>query len=147
MTNITVRATGAKRLNRTLLNISKRVSNFRTPFSLVAPKLVNFYQTEVFSSEGKATGANWDRLAKSTVKQRGGRSHPILKRTGTLAGGTKSKVSKNSLIISSTVKYYPFHQLGTSKMPQRIILLLDEQRVDWVIEAIQKYIAYSIRRR
>lgn len=80
---------------------------------------------ETFKVRGRNIGQPWERLKLATVKQkiRMGRNIDILQRSGKMRKSFRvSKVTKNELEIENTIKYFKYHQIGTSKMPQRQML-------------------------
>jgi len=79
-----------------------------------------------FGTQGFTFGEAWKPLKPSTVKHRarmGLGARPILIVSGRLKKGVKIKsVSNTKAEVGNDVPYYPYHQLGTNRMPQRQIL-------------------------
>lgn len=48
--------------------------------------------------------------------------HPILTKTGKMKAAYKSYPQKNGVLITNTAAYSGFHDLGTSSIPQRLML-------------------------
>lgn len=79
-----------------------------------------------FGQQGRIYGL-WSVLAQSTRKQRArlgfGAARPILVRTGTLRKGTRIKnIKDDEGTIANEVDYAKYHQFGTKKIPQRVVL-------------------------
>jgi phage gpG-like protein len=99
-------------------------------------RIADFFARQVkgqFDSEGVQGGDPWPDLSKNTIakKSRSGMSGGMLRATDHLfrsltEGGSESvrEITPESLVWGSTVYYGRFHQDGTSRMPQRMILQL-----------------------
>jgi len=114
-----------KDASQLIRNLSKGLDDFRP-----ALKDIESYQkaqiNEAFGVAGKnITGAPWAKLNPKTLiqKLKSGFQSNILVRTGALQGSFGSKeLSAKALKITSDIKYFPFHQMGTGRMPARQIL-------------------------
>ncbi|MCP4990886.1 MAG: hypothetical protein GY928_34045 [Colwellia sp.] len=102
-----------------------------------------------FKAEGRPQ--RWKPLANATIQDRlrkGFGSGPILQRTGALMNsltkpGAKGQIfsaRKRSLQLSSRIPYFPYHQRGTSKIPQRVMLDFQKQDRSQISRIINRYI-------
>lgn len=100
--------------------------------------------SEQFSSQGSAITSAWKPLKPRTIAQRiraGFGAGPILQRSGKLKSSFRAtKQTKNELNVGSNSKYFQFHQVGGSKVPQRQILGHSKSMVDTVVTIFSKYI-------
>lgn len=104
-----------------------------------------------FREEGTHKG-QWDQLKQSTQLQRARMgyppAHPILVRTGTLKSSiikrTHSKhildAHKKWMEIGTKVPYAIYHQTGTSKMAQRMMVAVDAKTFSRMIEDARRFI-------
>lgn len=165
MVSWTVRSTNGKNLDSFLRSLK-----FDEPLRKSEPRLKedldrNFQQQGAilqgggftrpggaFANLGKATtvGRAWAPLAESTRKQRAaqgyGAARPILQRSGKLRRGFRTKVKNEELSATNNVSYSPYHQYGTAKMPQRLILGFSKKFVEATIMEIINYIRMEIRK-
>lgn len=118
-----------------------RARNLTRVFDALKPGFVRVVRSR-FAREGPG----WARLAPSTIRSRQYPGQPILQQTrkmmGSLLGGSGMiwRPGPRSLQYGSSVKYYPFHQLGTSKMPARTMVVytndlgreLEQRTLRWI---------------
>lgn len=102
-----------------------------------------------FGSEGETITGKWKELQQKTIKQRiaaGYGPGPILTASGKLRKSVKQeKLTPTELRIGSKNAYFKYHQLGTSKMPQRQILGHSREMTDKVVDIAQKYVTNLLR--
>ena len=102
-----------------------------------------------FKAEGRPV--KWAPLAPSTIADRmrkGYGSGPILQRSGGLmkslttpgAPGFSLRVGPRSVAYTSNIFYFRFHQVGTSKMPARPMLVFQKQDHTQVSRILNTYI-------
>lgn len=116
-------------LRRLLGSISKSCRNLEPPLTGWGNKLVA--QTEdQFNTQTDPDGDKWADLAPSTLlsKVRGGYPASILTRKGEMRKSFRIKVSAMQLELLSDSPYLKYHQRGTSRMPQRVILGITPER-------------------
>lgn len=114
------------------------IRSFREPLVKSVREVVIPSIRNNFAAQGRPT---WEPLAPATVLARGA-SGPILNRTGKLLRvatqfniWTYTRDSATITGIDSRVKYAKYHQGGTSKMPARPFVLLQEED-EYMIERI-----------
>jgi phage gpG-like protein len=115
------------------------------------------FVADQFRSEGRRGGLPWRRLAPSTIarRRRGGRGglrDRILQDTGRLkqsfvrgGGGNVFRSGAKSIEVGTTIRYAPFHEEGTSRMPQRKILPTGQQAERIAVASIEAYIQQRTR--
>ncbi|CAM2961057.1 phage virion morphogenesis protein [Helicobacter felis] len=87
------------------------------------------------------SGASWSPLKPASLKvKRPNMRAKILQNTRAMRSGVHVQIEGNKVVTqidqSNAEKYAPFHQLGTSKMPQRRFLPFGDQGVP--SEALQR---------
>ncbi len=118
----------------------------------------SFYRktNKVFVSQGSSNaGGAWNPLSakylKRKVKKFGNR--PILEATRKLrksltnprADGSVVVIEPTEFAIGTSLTYAKYHQFGTSKMPQRVLVAFTEQdRRDWT-KAVQRALFREFR--
>lgn len=116
-------------------------------------KEVEVYQKEViekqFASEGKETSSGWTPLASATINARlsaGYSAGPILTASGKLRASFETfKLNRDTLVIGSRVSYFKYHQLGTEKMPQRVVLNITQKMAEEIGNKIKNYLITKAR--
>lgn len=107
-----------------------------------------------FGSESDPLGAAWPELAPATIARKG--HNRILYDTGRLAASLTSKsgdaireiISEpagQGLAFGTSVDYAPFHQFGTSRIPQRQHVGVNDRVIDIMAERVADFaMAYAL---
>jgi phage gpG-like protein len=114
-----------------------------------------FWQVEgeLFDSEGSSGESGlWQPLSPQYAAWKAIHyGTPILERTGALresltgGDGSQVQISPMRLGIGSTVFYGIFHQMGTSKMPQRKAIDLTYENQQEIARAVQRHLVNLVR--
>lgn len=114
-----------KRLD--VLNHRLRSLSARTQKQVAQYLLTRWY--ERFDTETDPGGNRWQPLKPSTLNQKiaKGQSRRILQATGQMRNSAKIAVTRSRVTIYSEDPKLPFHQLGTSRLPQREVLGLNDK--------------------
>lgn len=139
----------SKNLSRRLQSMVKAIEDTREPLRETADFLEETKERQ-FQVEGAHVTTKWKALAPSTIKQRirkGYGAGPILQNTGALRKSfSTKKLTKEELRYgSSGVHYFPYHQLGTSKMVARPMLAIPTKTVTAIVNIFRKYISKSMK--
>ena len=111
------------RVYRTAANIK----NFKPVLKKIGAEVI---APSIAANFGAGGRPSWARLADSTKMKKAalGQSSKILVASGamkrTAIDSSKYKVSRNSLTAKPGPRYWKYHQTGTPKMPQRVIMML-----------------------
>ena len=100
------------------LNTDKTLAKFKAMKVTILQKLsnnsVNYFQDEVFSSQGAAIGERWKTSARA--KKDGGNT---LQKTGKGMRSISGRIGGNTAKIAPRVKYMEYHQTGAGNNPKR----------------------------
>ena len=117
-----------------LQKVQSVISNLQPELIKTTDYLKEFFSTEVFRSEGGVYGQPWQPLAPATVREKM-KKYPlagILRRTGLMQNSFKSMGTTDYMIIYNSQDYFAAHQLGTNRIPQRIVMNLDRDRLNTI---------------
>lgn len=90
--------------------------------------------TKNFDTEGRFLEQNWAKRIQAG-------SWPLLNKTGRLKNSNYRKErTEKRIVISNKASYYPYHQLGTSKMTKRIIMTWTNGTKNEIQKMFQIYI-------
>lgn len=139
---------GFAQVKSKLSNLSKSLTDFKVPFGEAGEELVQYFGQQVFDDQG-FNGQPWAPWALSTVIQRLKRtgnykSNPeredqILNWTGRMHRSFFSTVTEMKLIIANTSPYFPYHQMGTTKMTARCMLVVNKDVITTVRSRVEAY--------
>lgn len=101
------------------LNTDKTLRNFINKKRLITTKIanntVNFFQGEVFDSQGAALGDRWKQSKRA--KKDGGKT---LQKTGAGKRSIKERILNDSnAVVYAKAKYMDYHQTGAGNNPLR----------------------------
>ncbi len=150
---VEITALGETVVNRDLLRFADHLAVPAAALEGVAVLLRRVIE-EQFDTQGGRSGG-WAALADSTVteKARLGQDPRILIATGRLKESLTRKfdpdhvetLSRDSLVLGTTVTYGIYHQTGTSRMPRRPPLALsDMDRVE-IVKVMQAALVANIK--
>lgn len=116
----------------------------------IGEALKNYYSGPVFASQGGVLGVQWPTLAASTMlykakKYRQYTTVPLIA-TGAMKGSFKADATSNSVIVSNTAPYFPYHQSSAPrrKIPYRPMMAINAPLKSTIKAIIQKDIAAKI---
>lgn len=111
-------------------NLNHAVKTWQTALGPIEKYLMEFFQNKVFDTEGAVYGSAWAALSPTYAAQKLRRwgDTTILIASGKMKGSYESKTGPLSLLIQNTAPYAKYHQKGTRKMPQRLLMRLDDTR-------------------
>jgi phage gpG-like protein len=100
------------------LNTDKTLTKFKAMkadiLRRIANNTVNYFQDEVFDTQGAAIGSRWKQSERA--KKDGGKT---LQKTGKGKRSISAKISGNRARIAPRVKYMRYHQEGAGNNPLR----------------------------
>lgn len=143
---------GEEQLARGFSRIADEFSDYSEPFGQVVD-LLKEVERKQFESEGSYGGVGWQPLSPRYAAYKEARygSKPIMVISGLLKESLTGdnpyyfeKIEPLRLTFGSTVPYGIYHQTGTSKMPQRKLINLNENDKKRVTKTIQKWMVQQI---
>ncbi len=124
-----------KQLQQALKKLAAKTSDLRPLMQNIAGILEDSVE-ENFEKEGRP---KWQKLAKSTIKQRRKKGYwpgRLLQMQGELASSITSNYDSNFTIVGTNIKYAAIHQFGGNagrskkvKIPARAFLKIDIQNI------------------
>jgi len=142
MTLVREELTDLKQLGGILLDIEERAQNADYE-STLQPFLETLEKThaEQFRGQQDSSGSAWAPLAPSTIAAKG--HNRILYETGALeesltsgGGDAIREVFDRGLVFGTSTEYAIFHQEGTSRMPARPPVGMQEATLDTMTNAV-----------
>jgi len=135
MVQLSVTIEGDKALIRKYNKLKGQLTDFSKEMRYLSKWFEKFFSQDVFATEGDVLGEQWPRLGSKyeywkRIRYAG---RGILERSGKLRRGYTSKSGKDYAAIRNTVAYAIYHQEGTSKMPQRLLVKIDKERREFII--------------
>lgn len=121
-----------------LKKLESVISDLQPELNKTTDYLLNFFSDDVFRSEGDVYGESWAPLSPKTDAEKA-RKYPlagILRRTGAMQQGFRVMGTNTYALIYNTQDYFAFHQLGTRRIPQRIVMNLDNQRLNTIASIV-----------
>jgi len=126
-----------------ILKLKGGLNNLSPVFSAIEKEMMGNVNNN-FGTEGAFLEKKWANLKPSTIAQRlrsGFSAGPILQRTGKLKNSTYRKEKTNTrVVVGNRASYYPYHQLGTSKMPQRQIMRWTNTTKEKILKMFKIYV-------
>lgn len=125
--NIKIDITGIPETVGKLDQLKNVIENVEPEMQDVGKWMLSLLSEEVFATQGGIIGAPWAGLSPSYArkKQQEYPGRGILVRTGVLQGNWRLMTSRQYALLKNGTPYAPYHQFGTSKMPQRMIAQVD----------------------
>jgi phage gpG-like protein len=134
--NVNVNPGDLANVGNKLDHIKSVLSDFTPELEIVGQYLVQFFENEVFETEGAIFGEPWQMLMEATQAYKN-RLYPgrgILEETGTLRYGFELMTTSQYCLVSNPVEYGKYHMTGTSRMPARVFMKIDDERAQTVGE-------------
>jgi len=129
--------------------MGKYLKDFKKPLKESADFAKEMYEAN-FDKKGSEFGG-WKPLAPSTLmaKTKAGYPSKPLIRTGKMKGSFDTKeLKKTKAVVWNKLqeKYFKYHQLGTSKMPKRVMISINKKLEDKVQKFFKDYIHKSLKK-
>lgn len=128
---------GDKTISAELSTVGLAVKDWRTPLASSGSELMKSFQLN-FEESGALFGG-WLPRKKSYP-------WPLLRKTGHLQHSFYSDVTSTQLTLGNRASYFKYHQRGTSRLPKRVMLMIDAARQNFIIKAFQAHIVAARQR-
>jgi phage gpG-like protein len=149
MPTVTISITGTKEEKARLRRISKGLLNMTDAMKAVGSNFLAYYSTEPFYTQGGVFGKQWPALKPATITQKvkynpTTATYPLI-RSGLMMRSFKASTGQTFMQLDNTQEYFKYHQLGTPKLPQRMMLTLTQSRYDAIKSIIESDIRSKIQ--
>jgi len=146
---INIEVFGEMIISRRLMRLGERAVDAAPAFEEIATLFYDSGKLQ-FSSQGAWASNGWapDKQATVTAKIAQGFSALTLQKTGAMmqsltsseATYSRKKIGPDFVELESTVPYGKFHQFGTSKMPMRKPVELNEATKNTMVKLLQRWV-------
>ena len=129
---------GEAQLVRRLRGIEAGLKDWSPAFQQTARELKDIFSNDVFQSEGRAIGEQWQPLTPSYAAQKA-RKYPgkgILEASGHMRQSFKSLFKPDMAAVWNTASYFKYHQSNKprSRLPRRAMMRLAEEQRQLVVK-------------
>ena len=123
---------GDKEVIRGLQAVINKISDWKPELETIGDYLVKRYGNEVFETEGGFLGKRWAKLRPSYdfFKRKNFSGRGTLQRTGAMRKSFESSAGKTEVVVSNKTPYAVFHQFGNKRMPQRVMMDVNDRMAD-----------------
>lgn len=129
------------RINREeVKKITGRIKDSIKPLSIFARKKLTDIQRQ-FDNFNDPYGKKWAPLSPNTIARKKQNKDKILTHYTPLRKSIRVDVVQEGLRLTASVPYAKFHQTGTSKMPQRLILAITDSDKVRIGRLIKQHVA------
>lgn len=140
---LTITIQGDKETLARLEKLSTQLNDMSKPFKTAGNLLTKFYSSVPFASRGSVYGRAWPGLSEAYAKRKAKLypARPVLIASGKMAESFKFQSTKELLrIYNATGDLFKWHQLGEGNNPQRVMMLLDQQRKKVVVDEVETHV-------
>jgi len=122
------------------------LENFPEEFRQIGEYLTEFFAGPVFSSQGGEIGESWPGLSADYAKWKQAMfpGQIVLERSGAMRTNFVDEPENQKVTVRNLSDYFGYHQTGTSKMPKRVMMKLDQKRREKISEIFTKGIQRKI---
>lgn len=147
---VTISIEGAEEAVRKLQGTSSAVTGMQPVMGEIGKYLTRFFSSEVFASRGSIIGEPWPALNARYAVQKAKRypGRPPLVRTGVMQRSFAFVTGATFARVTNTDRKFNYHQSDEprSKMPQRVMMKVDEARAREIARMIEAFIDAAGRR-
>lgn len=142
---LTAEIEGDQQLSRELGITATRVKDFRRPLRESAAELQKTFQLN-FDARGRLFGGWKDRKPVYDHGQRVD-TWPLLEKTGRMRKSFFSEVHDDHAVLGNRTPYFKYHQSNKdrTRLPRRVMMMIDDARRRFIIRAFQEHIIESTR--
>ena len=136
--NLEFEIEGEVQFARRLLIADAGVSDLSAPMAKIGSELRNSFDQN-FSARGALFGG-WPPRKKD-------KPWPLMERSGTLRKGFRDKVGSDFVVLFNETPYFKYHQSNKprKRLPRRVMMLIDQERKQYIQKAVQEHITKIIR--
>ena len=132
---------GDKQISAELGITADHLSDFSKPMKDSADAMMTAVEDN-YDQRGKRF-KGWDPRKPTTPPS----THPLLEKTGKMRGAMYQDSGKDFAMVANKDPKFPYHQSNQprSKIPRRIMLMIDDRLRTEIFKIFQEYIVYSLR--
>lgn len=142
--DLVITVTGVDQVTLSLQSMAAKAVDLSEEMDEIGQELLEFFQNDVYDTEGAALGSPWAALADSTIAQKLKRygDTPMLVATGLMKASYQLYTAAGWLLIQNEAQndrgdyYAKYHQDGTTKMPQRLLLDVPDDKMEEIAEKL-----------
>ena len=137
---ISITVNGLSKLQAKLTSLSPHIADFTSELVTTGQYLQGWFETYPFVTEGAIYGESWAQLSPkyAIAKANKYRGKGILIASGAMQKAFSFQSSTNFLRVFNLTDYFKYHQLGTSKMPQRVVMALVPKNIEGIKEIFRQ---------
>lgn len=143
--DVQITVDGHKQISRKLMLAADDVGSLREPMKDIGGEL-----RKTFDMNFEQRGGLYGGWQARKPQYKGGRrvdTWPLLEKSGTMRGNFKQRTGKDWVSVFNPTKYFRYHQRGTARIPQRVMMALREQDGRMVVGKLQRYCIDVLRKR
>jgi phage gpG-like protein len=129
--DVSIEIDGVKQVVASFDKKNQKASNLRPAMSTIGGQMMKSTDLN-YASIGSRFGKRW-------ATRRRTYNWPILQKTGAMRNNFKSEVGNDWVKVFNSVKYFPFHQRGTTKLPQRAMLGYTTSDINEVVRTLRRH--------
>lgn len=139
MLKVHVNIRGDKETIARLNKVGDQLSDWTSTLVKVSDLLQRIFEVRNFSTKGGYIGTPWAPLKPSTVKYKAihFRGKGILQATETMQHAWDKTITPRKISFFNTTDYAHWHQTGTSRMPSRALIDVNQRVKDDIIEVFK----------
>lgn len=130
MADVTITITGGAETAAKMQKLGQSVLDLGEPMAHIGRYLAGFFSGQVFASRGRVIGEPWapldDRYAAYKARKFAGRQ-PLV-RTGRMQKSFRFQRGPRFVRLYNPTPYFGYNQEGTSHLPARVMMKVDQQR-------------------
>ena len=142
-----IELTGVKEFEENLDRIHGVIQSFEPELRDIGEWYIGFLTNDVFETEGGVYHDHWASLSPDYAERKAGHypGRGVLEASGFMRTHWKLYTTSQYALIENEADYAIYHQEGTDKMPQRMIVKLDRERQDTIYEKFKEGILKRIQ--
>lgn len=133
-----------KVVHRRLEVASDQFKTLKEPMDDIGRTLLKTFDTN-FASRGGEYGG-WKPRKPQYSGTRRIDTWPLMERTGRLRRGFRQDTGNFSVRLYNPTPYFRYHQLGTARLPKRVMMSLRQQDGRMIVSTVQRYVIESLRK-
>lgn len=136
--NISIQITGLDDVQARLIRLGNSLYKLDNAMRQIGEYLARYYANEAFASQGQVFNETWPRLNSkySVWKAKNFPGRPPNVRTGSMQQRFAFEAGSSSVRVYNDADYFPYLQLGTSKMPERPMMGFSNANKNMIREII-----------